>query len=125
MVKICKREDIEKIKNSEAQNLLYKRFDSIYHSIGCGIYDSIAKFGEIFFIEEDSDWDNYKELHLSEPISEKRFESIIIHYRNRNNLCSNIHTYLEGTIVINNDYCISVIGTQKVYERILMGSDIE
>ena len=69
-------------------------------------FDSLERIGAIFFIESFEDLDNYKKFGLSSPITDKRFESI-----------DDIGEYCNGTIVINNEFTITLIGKSKYFEK--------
>ena len=110
MIKITNLKDIEKIDDTKISPYLKALTEHIlfeYEEI-CSS-ESIEKFGAIFFIENTSDFDLYKEMGLSAPLSEKRFEYI-----------DEIRDdYYNGLIILDNDRCINLIGRKEYFNKLL------
>ena len=101
MIKITNLKDIEKIDDTKISpylkalvNHVLSEYEEICRS------DSIERFGVIFFIEDEADFDLHKEMGLSSPITEKRFEYIDVIREN----------YYNGLIILDNERCINLIG---------------
>ncbi len=74
---------------------------------------SIESIGAIFYVEKNSDFDDYKQCGVSSPIKEERFE-YIERIANR---------YYRGLIAIDNEKIIEIYGEESVFESILKGED--
>ena len=110
MIKITNLKDIEKIDDTKILpylNALVEHILSEYEQICCS--NSIERFGAIFFIENTSDFDLYKEMGLSAPLTEKRFEYI-------DEIRGN---YYNGLIVLDNEKCINIIGKKELFSKLL------
>ena len=70
---------------------------------------SIESIGAIFYVEKNSDIEDYKQFGVSSPITEERFECI--------EEISN--EYYRGLIVINNSKAIELIGRKSVFNTFL------
>ena len=70
---------------------------------------SIESIGAIFYVEKNSDIEDYKQLGISSPITEERFEWI--------EEISN--EYYRGLIIINNSKAIELVGRKSVFNTIL------
>ena len=108
MVKITKLDDLNKIQDTKLLPYLESLVKHIlfeYSDMCCS--DSIERFGVIFFIENESDFDLYKEIGLSSPLNEKRFEYI-------DEIRSD---YYNGLIVLDNEKCINLIGKKECFKR--------
>ncbi len=110
MIKIAKISDLDNITETKILPYLKALINHIlseYKEICCS--DSIEKFGAIFFIENTSDFDLYKEMGLSSPLNEKRFEYI-----------DEIRDdYYNGLIVLDNERCINLIGKKEYFSKLL------
>ena len=110
MIKITKISDLNNITDTKIlpylkaliKHILFE-YEEICRS------DSIEKFGAIFFIENTSDFDLYKEMGLSSPLNEKRFE-YIDEVRG---------DYYNGLIVLDNERCINIIGKKEYFNKLL------
>ena len=110
MIKITNLKDIEKIDDTNISpylkalvNHILSEYEDVCRS------DSIEKFGAIFFIENTSDFDLYKEMGLSSPLNEKRFEYI-----------DEIRDdYYNGLIILDNERCINLIGKKEYFSKLL------
>ena len=101
MIKIAKISDLDNITDTNILpylNALVEHVLREYEEICCS--DSIERFGAIFFIEDEADFDLHKEMGLSSPITEKRFEYIDVIREN----------YYNGLIILDNERCINLIG---------------
>ena len=112
MIKIAKISDLNNITDTKILPYLKALVEHIlfeYEEICCS--DSIEKFGAIFFIENESDFDLHKEIGLSYPLTEKRFEYI-----------DEIRgDYYNGLIVLDNERCINLIGKKEYFSKLLEG----
>ncbi len=108
MIKIAKISDLDNITDTKILPYLKALIEHIlseYEEICCS--DSIERFGAIFFIENESDFDMHKEIGLSSPLNEKRFEYI-----------DEIRgDYYNGLIVLDNENCINLIGKKEYFKR--------
>lgn len=108
MIKIAKISDLDNITDTKILPYLKALIEHIlseYEEICCS--DSIERFGAIFFIENESDFDMHKEIGLSSPLNEKRFEYI-----------DEIRgDYYNGLIVLDNEKCINLIGKKENFKR--------
>lgn len=110
MIKIAKISNLDNITDTKILPYLKALIEHIlfeYEEIGCS--DSIEKFGAIFFIENTSDFDLYKEMGLSSPLNEKRFEYIDEIRQD----------YYNGLIILDNERCINIIGRKKYFSKLL------
>ena len=101
MIKIAKISDLDNITDTKILPYLKALIEHVlfeYEEI-CRS-DSIERFGVIFFIEDEADFDLHKEMGLSSPITEKRFEYIDVIREN----------YYNGLIILDNERCINLIG---------------
>lgn len=110
MIKIAKISDLDNITDTKILPYLKALVEHVlseYEEICCS--DSIEKFGAIFFIENTSDFDLYKEMGLSAPLTEKRFEYI-----------DEIREdYYNGLIILDNERCINLIGQKFHFNKLL------
>ena len=110
MIKIAKISDLDNITDTKILPYLKALVNHVlseYEEICCS--DSIERFGAIFFIENTSDFDLYKEMGLSSPLNEKRFEYI-------DEIRSD---YYNGLIVLDNERCINLIGKKECFSKLL------
>lgn len=110
MIKIAKISDLDNITDTKILPYLKALVEHIlfeYKEICCS--DSIEKFGAIFFIENTSDFDLYKEMGLSSPLNEKRFEYIDVIRED----------YYNGLIILDNERCINLIGQKFHFNKLL------
>ena len=104
MKKIKEMKDLELIKDPHV--LTYVR-DLLSQLIKILEVDDIEPYGEIFYIEDESDLLKYQEFCLSMPLTPDRFEWI-----------SDIgFGYLCGCIVINNSKAISIVGNAEILSK--------
>lgn len=111
MIKIANSDDLERITDNKIYPYLKSLFNHIiteYEEI-CSSDCSIERFGAIYFIESELDFNLYKQMGLSSPLNEKRFE-YIDEVRN---------DYYNGLIVLDNDRCINLIGKKKFFKKLL------
>ncbi len=110
MIKIAKISDLDNITDTKILPYLKALIEHIlfeYEEI-CRS-ESIEKFGAIFFIENTSDFNLYKEMGLSAPLIEKRFEYI-----------DEIRDdYYNGLIILDNERCINLIGKKEYFSKLL------
>ncbi len=110
MIKITNLKDIEKINDTNISpylkalvNHILSEYEDVCRS------DSIERFGAIFFIEDEADFDLHKEMGLSPPLNEKRFEYI------DEIRCD----YYNGLIILDNERCINLIGKKECFSKLL------
>ena len=97
MIKIVKSNDISKIPDKYIVPYITTLFDVLLSTYPPNC--SLKTVGAIFFLENVDDLKKYKEMGLSSPITEERFEWI-----------DGIgNGYSNGFIVINNDFAINII----------------
>ncbi|MBQ7115009.1 MAG: hypothetical protein IJN94_01185 [Clostridia bacterium] len=110
MIKIAKISDLDNITDTKILpylNALVEHILSEYEQICCS--NSIERFGAIFFIENESDFDLYKKMGLSSPLNERRFEYI-----------DEIRgDYYNGLIILDNERCINLIGKKEYFSKLL------
>ena len=110
MIKIAKISDLDNITDTKILPYLKALIEHIlfeYEEI-CRS-DSIEKFRAIFFIENTSDFVLYKEMGLSSPLNEKRFEYIDVIRED----------YYNGLIILDNERCINLIGQKFHFNKLL------
>ena len=110
MIKIAKISDLDNITDTDILpylNALVEHVLREYEEICCS--DSIERFGAIFFIEDEADFDLHKEMGLSSPFNEKRFEYI-------DEIRSD---YYNGLIILDNERCINLIGKKEYFSKLL------
>ena len=103
MIKIVNLDDLKKIQDTKIDSyleFLVKHILFEYSDI-CSS-NNIEHFGAIFFIEDEADFDLHREMGLSSPLTEKRFEYIDVIREN----------YYNGLIVLDNERCINLIGNK-------------
>ncbi|PKD27389.1 hypothetical protein RB5AMG_02078 [Ruminococcus bromii] len=105
MIKIVKPDDVLKINDKAIIPYINNLISSILYSYCAN--RSIEAAGAIYFLEYSSDFNKYKEMGLSSPLCEKRFEWI-----------EEIgNGYSDGCIVINNDFAINIIGKTEFFPK--------
>lgn len=108
MIKICKAEDIQNIKDPALRPYVEVLLNSILfqyqNSTG-----SIESIGAIFIVESKKDLRNYRAFGLSSPLSERNFE-----YMEPFGF-----GYLNGCIVLNNSTAINIIGKHSILKEFL------
>lgn len=110
MIKITKPEDLEKIHDENIKPYIAALLGYILKEYSPD--SSTNEIGAIFLLESESDYVLsdyvlYEEMGLSMPLSEKRFEWIE----------PVEHDYYNGTIVIDNDRAINIIGRKEYFEK--------
>ena len=110
MIKIAKISDLDNITDTKilpyikalVEHILFE-YEEICRS------NNIERFGAIFFMESESDFDLYLDMGLSMPLTENRFEYI-----------DEIRgDYYNGLIVIDNERCINLIGKKEYFSKLL------
>ena len=103
MIKIVNLDDLKKIQDTKIVSYLEFLVKHILfeYSDVCSS-DNIERFGAIFFIEDEADFDLHEEMGLCSPLTEKRFEYIDVIREN----------YYNGLIVLDNERCINLIGNK-------------
>ena len=109
MIKITAREHLKKIRDTDIypyiQNLL-EYFLKEYRQF-CPNF-SIEEIGAIYLLEDESDFELYKDMELLSPITESCFEWVE----------TVEHGYCNGCIVIDNDRAINIIGKQEYFNKL-------
>lgn len=108
MVKITKLDDLKKVQDTKITPYLERLVKHIlfeYSDVCCS--DSIECFGALFYIENETDFDLHKEMGLSSPLTEKRFEYIDEIRQD----------YYNGLIVLDNEKSINLIGKKEYFKR--------
>ncbi len=110
MIKISSLKDAEGLRNGK----LYPYVSSLLKRILRGYKGfcekgNIDRVGAIYIVESPADFDDFSSFGLSSPITEKRFEYIIVIN----------DKYCDGCIVLNNDYAVNIIGTKDCFSSFL------
>lgn len=109
MKKITAREHLKEILDADIypyiQNLLEYLIKE--YSDFCPDF-SIEEIGAIYLLESESDFDLYKDMELSSPITESCFEWVE----------TVEHGYCNGCIVIDNDRAINIIRKQEYFNKL-------
>ena len=110
MIKILCEKDIELVNDSYIKSYLKKQLNYLLDTYRDECSDGSLKAIEaIYFVESQSDFDDYTQFELSVSITKSRFEWI--------EPISN--EYCRGFIVINNSKSIELIGKTTVFDIIL------
>ena len=110
MIKILCEKDIESVNDNYIKSYLKQQINyllNIYKDDSSN--GSLDTIGAIYYVESQSDFDDYTKFELSVPITKNRFEWI--------EPISN--EYYRGFIVINNSKSIELIGKTTVFDIIL------
>lgn len=106
MIKLTDLDDLKKISALDIKPYIERFMTDILHEYDDFCPDcSLESIGAIYFIEQKNDIQNYKEFGLSSPLCESQFEWI-----------EYIDDYINGCIVINNDFAINIIGKKEYFE---------
>lgn len=107
MIKIIKPDDISNVKDKKVipyiENLMQTILNAYYPN------SSLEAVGAIFFLEDENDINQYKEMGLSSPLTENNLDW----------MQKFADDYMYGCIVIDNDFAINIIGKQEYFK----GSD--
>ena len=104
MISITKSDDIAKITDTAIIPYIQSLVNNILKAYP---NHSIESVGAIYFVENEKDFDNFKEFGLSSPLYDNRFEWI-----------DEIgNGYSDGSIVINNDFSINIIGKTEFFNK--------
>ena len=105
MIKIVKPDDINKVSDTSVIQYIKDLLNTVQKSYCAN--DSIEAVGAIYYFEDIEDFDEYKEIGLSVPITESRFEWVL----------DIGNGYSDGCIVINNDYVINIISKTDCFKE--------
>lgn len=104
MIKIIKPDDISNVKDKKVipyiENLMQTILNAYYPN------SSLEAVGAIFFLEDDNDINQYKEMGLSSPLTEYIFDWVQ----------KFADDYIYGCIVIDNDFAINIIGKNEYFK---------
>ncbi len=107
MIKIVEKYDLEKV----GDKILRERAEKIINDVmNYSAVDSLESVGAIFVLESEDELTNPEPFGLSRPIKESHFEWLDPFANAK---------YMDGVIVIDNDYAISIIGKSEYFRRIL------
>ena len=108
MIKIATKADLEKISDPTILPYLTDLVNHIFCEYNLSPDASIEEIGAVFVLEQESDWELYKDMGLSLPIKESRFEWI-------ENVAPG---YCGGIVLINNEKCVNILGKQEYFEKL-------
>lgn len=105
MIKITKLEDVYKISNKSIIPYVKKLINNILdsYSLNC----SLETVGGIYYLETIDDLDDFMDNGLPYPLSLDDFDTVEFIENN----------YIDGCIVINNDFAINIIGKREYFEN--------
>ena len=104
MIKIICKDDIKRIQDKAILPYINMFFDSLISTYPPNC--SLERVGAIFFLETKEDFRHFDEYGLSSPLTEDRFEWI-----------DGIgEGYINGCIVLNNDFAINIIAKEKLFD---------
>lgn len=112
MIKIEKRDDLEKVKS---KNPLIVKYLENYLQFFLTKYEcsSISEFGAFYLIENKDDLQNYSIMGLSQPINKTIYE--FTDFLTIKNSISQIKL-LHSCFLLNNDYAISVFIPDEILD---------
>ena len=112
MIKIEKRDDLEKVKS---KNPLIVKYLENYLQFFLTKYEcsSISEFGAFYLIENKDDLQNYSIMGLSQPINKTIYE--FTDFLTIKNSISKIKL-LHSCFLLNNDYAISVFIPDEILD---------
>lgn len=113
MIKITKYDDIEKIKDNKIIAYIKSLVSDILKAYS--LNRSFESVGGIFVLENEKDFENFKESGLSSLLCEDRFEWI-----------EEIgNGYSDGCIVINNDFAINIIAKTEIFKKGVSDNELD
>lgn len=107
MVKVTCIKDLENISCSGAKYIANKELKRLLTSYQI---DDISCFGSIFVIENSTEFENYFEIGLSEPI-DRNFEFTEIYSIKQ---CDREEIYLFGCIIICDDFAADILVNRNI-----------
>lgn len=107
MITIKSTADLKKIYDPNILPYVTALINNIYFEYDMSPGSSIEEVGTIFVLEQGADWRLYREMGLSMPVTESRFEWISFE-----------NGYGDGCIIVNNEHAINIIGKQEYFELI-------
>lgn len=107
MIKITKPEDLKPIEHTGVYTYVQNLLQDLLNEYQQFCPDSsIETIGAIFVLERESDWEQYKEMGLFDPIT---------HYDCFEWIQTIENSYCNGCIIIHTDYAINIIGKQEYF----------
>ena len=108
MVKITLPEHLQFVRDEAVRPYIQNLLETVLreYSDFCP-NSSIEEIGAIFVLEAESDWNLYKEMELSSPPTQERFEWIEPVTGGYRNSC----------IVLDNDRAINIIGKEEYFMK--------
>ena len=111
MIKITAPDDLKKVEHTDAYPYIRDLLEYLLkqQNEDCPDLSTPNEIGAFFLLEQESDWESYRDMGFLSPITESRFEWI-----------EEIgFGYTSGIIVINNDLAITIIGKSEYFKEIL------
>ena len=103
MIEIVKANDVLKIPNKEIIPYVENLFSNIINSYSPS--SSLEAVGTIYYLEKSEDVDLFEKMGFSFTINLDNFDTIE----------SIDDNYINGCIVINNDFAINIIGKKEYF----------
>ncbi len=107
MIKIVEKFDLARVRDKILRERAEKIIDDV---MNYSAVDSLESVGAIFVLESADELLNPEPFGLSGPIRESQFEWLDPFANAK---------YMDGVIVIDNDYAISIIGKSEYFKHIM------